>query len=496
MPISPLRTILAAACVLALLAAAPAQAAGGQDKVLDFCLKNRGACAISVAAVSEKWERHLNPDRPQSLGSTFKVLSLIAYAQAVAAGKLKATDKIDREEWARYLTLDGGALTRSWNDLGQPTQLELDDLATMMILNSDNAFPDWLLARLPAQDVAKARQLFPFHDHPAPISAMFGLFQGAQGEGGSGNRIAADYGDFGAGDFQAEVQTFFTSLKTQQAAVDRARDALCVQPPWRPGSPPCHPTQPGITEANYRTVLREFFNRSNTRSYLKVYKGLLEGNLLPAPAQQVVRKHLESWFDLFPTLRPAFTRYGIKGGSLATGQGLDVLTWAHYMELSNRQRYVTIVFLQSLRETSNPPTAADLNDFAQQFALNGTFRSKVKKALASKDTRPELLTRITSVERQGNNLTLKARIENTSPNSITRPFQVELRLSNDGNPNIFTLLKSAQIATLKGNQGVDVTLTGTATTDPRGRLAIVFVDTKNGVAEQDEGNNINWSRVR
>lgn len=491
MPISPRKT-LTAATVLALLPGLAA--AQSPDKVLDFCLKNRNACAISVAAVSEKWERHLNPDRPQSLGSSFKVLSLIAYGQAVAAGKLKPTDKIDREEWARYLTLDGGAFAKSWNDLGQPAQPALQDLATTMILNSDNAFPDWLLARLGAQDFAKARQLFPYHDQPAPISAMFGLFNGAQGEGGSGNRIAADYGDFGAGGYQAELKTFFDSLKTQQATVDRARDALCVQPPWRTGPPPCHPTQPGITETNYRTVLREFFNRSNTRSYLRIYKGILEGNLLPAPVQQVVRRHLESWFDLFPTLKPAFTRYGIKGGSLATGQGLDVLTWAHYMELSNRQRYVAVVFLQALRGTTNAPTAADLNAFAQQFALNPTFRNKVKNALPANDKKAELLTTITSVQRNGNNLTLSARIDNVSPNPTGRAFQVELRLGV--NPSTFTLLKSANVAALGAYKSATVTLTGTAPSDPTGRLAILFADSKNGVAEQDESNNINWSRVK
>lgn len=490
-------TTLTAVLTLALAAgpgAVPARAAGGQDKVLNFCRTYKSSCAISVAAVTENWERHLNPDRPQSLGSSFKVLSLIAYGQAVAANKLKPTDRIDREEWARYLTLDGGALARSWNDLGRPDRPTLEQLAKMMILNSDNAFPDWLLARLSAQDLTKARQLFPFHDTPAPVSGMFALLTGAQGEGGSGNRIAADYGGFGVGDYQTEVRNFFTSLQ-DPAAVARAREALCLQPPWQTGAAPCRPPQPGTQEANFRAVLREHFTRSNTRSYLKVYKGLLAGNLLPARAQQEVRRHLESWFDLFPTLRPAFTRYGIKGGSLATGQGTDVLTWAHYTETSARQRYVTIVFLQGLLDTPNPPTAADLNDFAQQFALDRAFRTRVKNGLAAKDARPELLATITSLTRQGNALTLKARIDNVSPNP-SRAFQVELRLSHASNPAQFTLLKSAQVASLAANKGVDLTLTATAPNDPRGRLAVLYADARNAIAEQDESNNINWSRVR
>lgn len=490
---SSTRTVLSALSILALLSALPARAAG--DRVLDYCLENRGACAISVAAVSEKWERHLNPDRPQSLGSAFKVASLIAYAQAVASGKLQPTDRIDREEWARYLTLDGGALTRSWNDLGQPSQPALDDLARMMILNSDNAFPDWLIARLGEQDMAKARQLFPFHDQPAPISAMFGLFTGARGEGGSGNRIAADYGDFGVAGYQAELGAFFGALQSQQAAVDRMREAQCVQPPWRTGPPPCSPTQPASTEESFRTLMREFFNRSNTRSYLTVYKGLLEGNLLPGPVQQVVQGKLESWLDRFPSLRSSFTRYGFKAGSLATSEGMDVLTWAHYMELGNGQRYVVVVFLQGLRGTSSPPTLTDVNDFAEQFALDSAFRDKVKSALPTKDARPELLVTITGVERQGNRLTVKARIANVSPNRARRPFRVEMRLSGP-DPDTFTLLKSVQVRGLKAYKGVEVTLTGTAPGDPGGRLAIVHADARNIVSEQDESNNVNWSRIR
>lgn len=481
----------------ALLWGSPAlRAQTPQDKLLAFCQKNKAHCAISVAALSEKWERHLNPDRAQSLGSAFKVASLIAYANAVAAGTLDPGDTISKEEWARFLTLDGGALASSWSDHGQPSQLTLDDLATSMIQRSDNSFPDWLLAELGPAALANVAKLFPFHDPMAAISGQIGVWNGSLGEGGAGNRVVFDYTGSGVAGYQAEVKALFDALRTQDSAVNLNRTSLCVQPPWVGGPPPCNPPQPGINEQSYRTALREFFTRSTTRSYLKVYKGLLEGNLLPAKQQQIVRRHLESWLDLFPTLSPAFKRYGLKGGGLATSAGRDVLTWAQHMELANGQRYVVVVFLQGLLETTGPPDTTQLNAFAQQFALNTTFRNKVKKTLAAQDKRPEITATIQSVVRKGNNVTAKVRVDNISPNPTGKPFSVELRLWNASTASVVKVLKTAQVAALGGSKNKVLTLRGLSPIDPLGLFAVVHVDSKAAVAEQDESDNIAWSRIR
>ena len=71
------------ALVVALLSS---QAAA--EPVLDYCLDHRDQCAISVHHVTGGWERHLNADRLQVTASTFKILSLIVYAQAVVDGRL------------------------------------------------------------------------------------------------------------------------------------------------------------------------------------------------------------------------------------------------------------------------------------------------------------------------------------------------------------------------------------------------------------------------
>lgn len=182
--------------VLALLVVVAGPAAADPERLLEFCVGQPEHCAISVASISEGWEAHLNPDRPQSLGSMYKILSLLAYARAAARGAIDPEAQIDKEDWARYL-FSGTTLETSWNDLGRPDRVAIDDLARVMIRFSDNQAPDWLLAHLKKQDFKKAARLFPWHDLPEALSAMFGLFRGAYGEPGSGERIAADYGDYG-----------------------------------------------------------------------------------------------------------------------------------------------------------------------------------------------------------------------------------------------------------------------------------------------------------
>ena len=122
-----------ALCVLLasglLVNGAQARAPSAPETLLDFCLANPATCAISVFSIDEGWERHLNPDRPQVLASTMKTVMLIAYAQAVVDGFMAPDETMSRDEWARYLTLDGGALNNAWAELGSPQSVSWRELA-------------------------------------------------------------------------------------------------------------------------------------------------------------------------------------------------------------------------------------------------------------------------------------------------------------------------------------------------------------------------------
>ena len=470
------------------------QAGGPEQDLLDFCVSNPANCAISVNAIDGGWERHLNPDRPQVLASTTKILMLLAYAQAVVDGAIDPDETIDREEWARYLTADGGALKASWEDLGRPTRVSWGDLVRMMILHSDNATPDLLIKKLGAKRVAAARKLFRgFHDIPAAISAMFGLWTGANGVAGTGDRIADEYGSFGVRGYQKELDRFFKSLETA-AAVETNRASLCVRPPWESGGA-CEPPSPGTALESVLQLENAHFMRSTTRTYADLMAGLLEGTLLSVEVEAVVRPIIEQWLVEFPVLKPTFSRFGFKPGSLASVRGTEVLTGAYYMQLVSGQRFVVVVFLQGLSSTSNAPTSDDVNEFALNFAATAAFRKTVKATLEAVDPRPEVIGQILKLKSK-KKVTLRGRAENTGPKA-TGSFVVRLYVSDD---NVLdegdALLATAEVKRLKANRGKNFTLKGRVAGGATGKYVLMSVDDDDVLSEQDEANNLLWQRIR
>jgi len=145
-------------------------------ELLDFCIANPGHCSISVNHLSDNWQRHLRADRLNPVASTYKLVTLLEYAQRVADGRGQPGQRLSRDRWARFwIGADGeelqrthsgpivdesgatyrirrsgsrrraGSLRRSWEYLRRPPRLTLDELAQVMIRFSDNAAADWFL---------------------------------------------------------------------------------------------------------------------------------------------------------------------------------------------------------------------------------------------------------------------------------------------------------------------------------------------------------------
>jgi hypothetical protein len=323
---------------------------------------------------------------------------------------------------------------------------------------------------------------------------MFGLFQGGYGDPGSGERIAGDYGDYGVRAYIGELRKAFKSVQQKESVVSSIREVRCVQPPWEVGPPPCNPPQPPTSAKTVRTLLLEHFMRSSSRSYLGLMRGILDRSLLSPAEQQIVERNLEKpWFDDFPALANAFTRYGSKGGSLAaSGAGLDVLTSSWYLEAAGN-RYVVVVLLQDLMRSDHPPAEIDLAEFGQYFALAPAFRQRVRQLLAADDERPELVVEINNVKLKGGKLTVKVRIINTSPNP-SDPVDVDLILSDGKKAANDVVLGTKEVARIKGYKAKRVTFTVDAE-DADGLLAVIHVDPDNTLDEQNKANNVNWQRI-
>jgi hypothetical protein len=470
------------------------------DDLLDFCVKNPEACAISVYDIGAGVMAHQFPDRPQALASTSKILFLLGYAQAVADGLIDPADRLSREEWARYLTLDGFALKTSWEDLGKPDNPTWNDLARMMILHSDNSTPDHLYAVLGKKRLKNARKLFKgFHDIPLPISAIIGLWKDGGGVGGEASRIADSYGSIGTRGFRDEGKSLFDSL-SKSGPLATYRKSLCVSPPWESPGPCALPT-PAATIAQLQFLTRNHFTRSTTRAYMTLMAALLRDDILTQEVRDIVQPILEIWLEEFPSLMPAFSRYGLKGGSLSGGGTLDVLTWAHYMRTGTGGEYVVVVFLQAMADSPTPPDVGDVNSFAQLFALDSAFRARVLNALESDDDRAELVPEILKLNSSGKartaaKITVKVRVENAGPtaakSSVLRVYLSDDNVLDDGD----ALIGEATIAKLKGYKGKNAKITGSVPGSAKDMFVIVAADADAANKEQDETNNLLWQRLR
>lgn len=89
-------------------------------------------------------------DEPRPLASSVKIAVLVAYADAVVAGRVAPDEPVSLAEWERWYLpgTDGGAHARALETLGVGEQTTLDTVVAAMIAHSDNAATDLVLDRL------------------------------------------------------------------------------------------------------------------------------------------------------------------------------------------------------------------------------------------------------------------------------------------------------------------------------------------------------------
>lgn len=425
-------------------------------QLLDFCVTNPGRCSISVQHVSGQWERHLQADRLNPVASTYKLLTLLGYAQRVADGRTRPTQRLSRDQWARFwIGADGeelrstrtgpivdanggtyrirrvdgrpssGALRRSWVHLDRPPRVTVDDLAQVMIRYSDNAAADWFLHAFgePFFESFIDRQLSGYHDTPPSINAMFlsyFLNPDVPGRPAIGERMLSAYSGYPARGFRDEMARWFSRLE-DPGFVARARSCQPAVLPWdqRIGACPPQVGEPG--EEQLRRLFNRYSVQSTTRSQAHFMTRMLERSLLDAAAHDVAERSLEFRLDprrfRDPRFRNAFRRYGAKSGSYRTNRGLSVLAWSAYFESQpaadgSTSKGAVSIQLRDLpgrqRDAQGGYSTADIPfelplRFAEDVILNrGGLATALMRRLPAQTARPELVARVRRLEPRAN----------------------------------------------------------------------------------------------
>jgi len=475
-------------------------------QLLNFCLANPNKCSLSVNYITGGWERHLNADRLNVLASTFKLIPLIAYAEAVAHGRINPNRLVNRDDWSRFwVGRDGGALSKAWLRLGQPIEVEVDQMVGAMMRESDNATPDWLLNELGVDALEKVihKYLVGYHDLPKSIAAIFISWDGNPRETAIGDRVVGDYSGFETYGYKSEVESWFEELKDPSFVSD-VRNYFCISLPWDSPPVPCQLPSIFISELNYRKLEDRYFTQSNTRTYNRLMTGLLERTLLPSNLQEIIESHLEWRLE---SGSDRFRRYAMKGGSLATRQGLTILTRTTYVEtLSNApgsDRGVRAAVTIHLRGAGDllPDLQNSLANFAAALVEDPSFAIEVQNAIPEEVPKPDLISRINCFNgSRGNSedlLQMKIDTFNVGTERSTNPSSLSLFLSDD---NILDsgdqLIGIRPIGNLKagGRHSTAISVPGMSPAD--GRFLILIIDKNNNIGESDEENNLQWERIR
>jgi hypothetical protein len=123
--------------------------------IASFSLKANGSIDFRDPIIAH------NIDVKMPLQSLGKVIHLAAYAKAVSIGEIQPNQIVTVGEWENYFlpSTDGGAHAASLEDLGIPTNefgfavnpetpVTVEQMVRAMIVFSDNAVHDWLLANI------------------------------------------------------------------------------------------------------------------------------------------------------------------------------------------------------------------------------------------------------------------------------------------------------------------------------------------------------------
>ncbi len=273
---------------------------------------------------------YLNADAPMPLASVAKLIVLVAYAEAIAAGELNPLEQVPLDELDRYYlpNFDLGAHRRAvaeLRDLGRvvsphdnPT-VSLDDIAWMMIRHSSNAASDYLHLRLGQSRVEETAVALglnePPHRHSAPCTFLGQfLLMGNHTRSAAGDRAA----------LSALVNGDAAGAEAYGREIALLADAYVNDEAFRAAEREWRSMTRGPAIETQRTFAASLGTRGTAGAYASLLLRLAQNGLSNPDSSYQARRILE-WTNLFEANQEIFSNVGYKNGSLP-----GVLTTTYY----------------------------------------------------------------------------------------------------------------------------------------------------------------------
>lgn len=271
-----------------------------------------------------------NADATMPLASVAKLITLVAYAEAVAAGELNAQELIPLAELDRYYlpNFDLGAHRRAVNELREkgaivssddnPAVL-LKDVAWMMIRHSSNAAADYLHLRLGQARIEETTINLGLNEPPGSHSApclflgQFLLMANHTRSTASEQGALAVY----ANGEPARAAAFGRDLSLLADAYIEQEEFRLAEQAWREST-----RRPNINAQRY--FAERLAPQGTAGAYARLMLRLAQNGLSNADSSYQARLILE-WTNQFDANQDLFSNIGYKNGSLP-----GVLTTAYY----------------------------------------------------------------------------------------------------------------------------------------------------------------------
>lgn len=308
-----------------LLAQAPAAARPALQRLLD-APGTVGLVAFQAGREAEGV--YLNPDQPMPLASVAKLITLVAYAEAIATGELNPAEPVALADLDRYYlpNFDLGAHRRAVAELREEGRVLgtapdeavlLGDVAWMMIRHSSNAAADYLHLRLGQARIEETAVALGLNTPPngqsAPCTFLGQFLMMANHTRGTANDravLAALVDSDGAAAYGAEV-----ALLADAYANDAAFRA--DEQAWR-----ARTRGPSIDTQRFFTT--RLAPQGTAGAYAALMSLLAQNGLSNADSSFQARRILE-WPNQFEANQELFSNVGYKNGALP-----GVLTTAYY----------------------------------------------------------------------------------------------------------------------------------------------------------------------
>jgi len=263
-----------------------------------------------------------NADAPMPLASVAKIVTLVAYVEAVAAGELQPLQPVPLADLERYYLpgFDLGAHRRALNELAQndailspddnPSVL-LQDVPWMMIRHSSNAAADYLQQRLGQVRVEATAQGLGLTDGTAPCSSLGQFLLMANHERGQANDRAVLAG------YLADAAGYGRDIALLADAYAADAGFRAGELAWRERT-----RRPAIDTQRYFAA--RLAPRGTAAGYAALMARLAQNGLSNPESSYLARRYLE-WPNQFPANQALFSNIGYKNGALP-----GVLTTVYY----------------------------------------------------------------------------------------------------------------------------------------------------------------------